>query len=398
MRVGLSPHVVLRFALAWLIVMVTPMAESSAQSEAKDVLEARTYADIPGWADDDHQAALQTFQRSCVEILNTGHGFKRNTRFGGSRDMWRDLCEESLTAKDPRRFFESQFLAFEIKDPERPAGLLTGYYEPEAMGSLVKTNEYQVPIYAKPKDLVALDKEAQSALGLTYGRSLNGKSEPYFTRQEIEAGALSGKALEIVWLKSWEDAFFIHIQGSGRVRLPDGNEIRLAYAAKSGLPYTAIGGVLIARGILTKATNSMQSIRAWMSQHPESARELMWHNQSFVFFRRVEITDKNLGALAAQQVNLTPERSLAVDRSQWMFGTPIWIDTTLPPESTEGAKSYRRLMIAQDTGSAIKGLARGDIYWGWGERAALIAGHMKGRGKMIVLLPKPVAKALDLFR
>jgi membrane-bound lytic murein transglycosylase A len=180
------------------------------------------------------------------------------------------------------------------------------------------------------------------------------------------------------------------------VRLPDGSDMRLSYAAKSGLPYTGIGGVLVSRGILTKQTNSMQAIRAWMAQNPQAARALMWENKSFVFFRKAAMADSSLGALGAQQVQLTPQRSLAVDRSQWLFGTPIWIDTILPPQARQGAVPWRRLMIAQDTGSAIKGLARGDVYWGWGPAAEAIAGHMKSPAQMIVLLPKLVTDSLGI--
>jgi membrane-bound lytic murein transglycosylase A len=370
------------------------LASITSLDAAPKMFEPVKINELAGWAQDDHAKALQTFQRSCQEILTTAHGFKRAATFGGELSDWSMLCQQALTATDPKQFFETNFIALKVNDPERPQGLYTGYYEPEAEGSLVKTSEYQVPVYNKPADLKALDEQAQKQVGLAYGRIVDGKPEAYATRKEIEQGALDGKGLEICWLKSWVDAFFIHIQGSGRVKLPDGKIIRLAYAAKTGQPYTGIGHVLLEKGVGTKETMSMEFLRGWMSDHPAEARELMWNNRSYIFFRAIDVPSADLGALGAQQVNLTPLRSLAVDRSIWMFGTPIWIDTTTPLEA--GSKPFQHLMVAQDTGTAIKGHVRGDVYWGWGEEAAFNAGHMKSAGSMVVLLPKLVAARLKL--
>ncbi len=358
------------------------------------MFEPISVSSLAGWQNDDHAKALETFQRSCREILTTAHGFKRLAKFGGELKDWQALCETALKAQNAKIFFEENFTAFRIHDPDRPQGLYTGYYEPEGEGSLTKTAEYQVPVYSKPQDLVALSETDQTKLGLAYGRMVAGKAAAFFTRKEIEQGALANRGLEIVWLKSWVDAFFIHIQGSGRVRLPNGKIIRLAYAAKTGQPYTGIGGVLLAKGVGTKDTMSMELLRNWMKAHPADARELMWTNKSYIFFRQIEVPSAGLGALGAQQVNLTPLRSLAVDRSIWMFGTPIWIDTRTPPEA--GAKPFQHLMVAQDTGTAIKGYVRGDVYWGWGADASFNAGHMKSAGTMVVLLPKLVAARLKL--
>ncbi len=375
-----------------LILLCLVATVSSAETDSKSPLRRIQFDDLAGWNHDDHQAAFKAFARSCREIETTAHGFKRSPQYGGTHQQWLDLCAKSLEAGNARKFFEQNFVPFMVTDVEGKVGLLTGYYEPLAQGSLRPSAKYSVPIYARPPDLAAFDEQARKHTGLAYGRITGGKAQSYLTREEIENGALAGKGLEIVWLNSWEDAFFIHIQGSGRVQLEQGGELRLAYAAKSGQPYTGIGAVLISRGELTKETNSMQAIRGWMAKNRSAARALMWQNKSFVFFRKVDITDKTLGALGAQQVNLTPERSLAVDRSVWMFGTPVWIDTVLPSEAPQGAKPYRRLMVAQDTGSAIKGMARGDVYWGWGPEAERIAGHMKSPVRMTVLLPRSVAE------
>src|SRR5205085_4706055 len=179
------------------------------------------------------------------------------------------------------------------------------------------------------------------------------------------------------WLADWADAFFIQVQGSGRIQLPDGSLMRLAYAGKNGQAYTGIGRLLVERGLLSSDGMSMQAIRVWMSAHPQEARELMWENKSFVFFRQVRAADPGLGPPGAQKVSLTPLASLAVDRGLWAFGTPVWLDIMVPGREGGGLQPFRQLMIAQDTGTAIKGYARGDVFWGAGEAAALIAGHMK---------------------
>ena len=352
-----------------------------------------SFAAIDGWQDDDLAEAFAAFAKSCSEIEEHGRAFSRPVRFGGERQDWLPLCAAVRNHHArPHEFFETHFAPFLVEDHHRPEGLFTGYFEPEAPGDRRRNGPFIVPLYAKPPDLIPFDPDTEQRLGLRYGRYQNGIPQPYFTRREIEEGALTGKGLEIVWLRSWADAFFMQVQGSGRVKLPDGKLMRLAYAAKSGLPYTAIGGILVKNGILAPAEMSMQAIRAWMERHPAEARDLMWQNQSFVFFREISVADPSQGPPGAQHVELTPGRSLAVDRDIWSFGTPLWIDTALPAESDEGAKKpFARLMIAQDTGSAIKGAIRGDIFFGSGVEAAHRAGHMKAGGRMIALLPKTLA-------
>lgn len=360
-------------------------------SPPHQLLEPLRFADIRSWPSEDHGAALTAFRRSCAEIVSEGRAFGRPVRFGGERRQWLEVCDRAAAAGDARQFFETSFAPFRVREAERPEGLFTGYYEPEAAGSLTPSAQYPVPIYGKPSDLVAFDDEARKATGLGYGRIVDGTPRPYFTRREIEEGALAGRGLEIVWLRSWVDAFFIHVQGSGRVRLADGGTKRLAYAGKSGRPYTSIGGVLVEQGHLTREDMSMQSLRQWMARDEQAARALMWRNESFIFFREVELADADLGAPGAQQVQLTPLRSLAVDRSIWMFGTPVWLDTRIP-DGRGGQEEFRRLMIAQDTGSAIRGAARGDIYFGFDPLAGERAGRMNAAGAMIVLLPRALAE------
>lgn len=352
------------------------------------------FSDLVGWRQAELDLSLAAFRRSAEEIIRQGRAFSRDVRFGGDRADWLPACQAALAAGDARHFFETHFLPLAVSDPERPQGLFTGYFEPEAAGSLAPGPAYPVAIYRKPPELVAFSEAQRQASGLKYGVVKDGLAAPFFTRQEIEEGALAGRGLEIAWLRDWADAFFMHIQGSGRIRLPDGAILRLAYGGKNGQPYTGIGPVLVERGVFTREEMSMQSTRAWMAQHPQGARQLMWQNRSYIFFREVPIDDPALGPPGAQMVPLTPQRSLAVDRSLWAFGTPVWLQTTAPHGAGAAREPFANLMVAQDTGTAIRGFVRGDVFWGAGEDAALTAGHMKSEGRMSVLLPKALAMRL----
>lgn len=384
-----------------LLIILVPSAAMT--SERSTHLRSIAFADLPGWQTDDHGAALAAFQLSCGAILDRGGAFGRDPVHGGRPADWLEVCRRALTARSSartsaRQFFESEFLPVRVSDPQRPQGLFTGYFEPEVKGSRTRGGPYQVPVYRRPSDLEAFDAAARQATGLAYGRHLGNKAAPYHSRQEIETGALAGQNLELVWLTDWVDAFFLQIQGSGRVRLEDGSLMRLAFAGKTGLPYTAVGGILADRGDIPRNEVSMQSIRAWMANHPKAARELMWQNQSYVFFREMPASDPALGPPGAQQVPLTPLRSLAVDRDFWAFGTPIWLDAEVPSGPAGALQPMRRLLIAQDTGTAIKGRVRGDVFWGTGEAAASVAGYMKSPGAMVALLPNAVAATLGLAR
>ena len=359
-----------------------------------DVLTPISFDDIAGWSGADLETALAAFRRSAAEKRTSASGFRRQAAFGGTLADWQAACDAAGDSVDPDSFFATHFRAFRVTDPERPEGLFTGYYEPLVNGSLQPDPAYPVPVYARPPDLVAFSPEEVAETGLSYGRRVNGKALAFDTRQDIENGSLSGKAEVLCWLDDWVDAFFMHVQGQGRVRLTDGRSLRLSYAAKAGHPYSGIGHILIERGVAPKEKMSMQVLRDWMKQNSSEARALMWNNQSYIFFQKAEVTDDTLGGIGAAKVNLTPLHSLAVDRAHWMFGTPLWIETSLPPEAPEGPRPIQRLMIAQDTGSAIKGVIRGDFFWGWGPRAETIAGHMKSKGTMVALLPLPLARRL----
>ena len=291
-----------------------------------------------------------------------------------------------------RHFFETRFQPFLATASGQPEGLFTGYFEMELRGSWLRKKSYTTPIYGRPPELVEADlgafRDDYKGKRLL-GKIIAGKFVPFADRAEIEAGALSGRGLELIWVDSLIDAFFLHIQGSGRVLMDDGTIIRIGYASGNGHVYNSIGKELIKIGELRPERVSMQAIRTWLENHTEQASKIMQKNRSFIFFRIISDATKSLdesqGPIGAQGVLLTPGRSLAVDRNFIPLGIPIWLDTTDPINLGE---PLRRLVIAQDTGSAIKGPVRGDLFWGFGSLAAAKAGLMKQKGRYFLLLPK----------
>ncbi len=282
-------------------------------------------------------------------------------------------------------FFQKHFQPVVVRDS---SSLFTGYFEPELEGSLRQKPGYATPLLRKPADLIKTKTKGGYASKTASG------VRPYFTRKQIEQGALNGKGLELIWLKDPTDAFFLHIQGSGRVKLDTGGALRVGFAGKNGRPYTPIGKILIERGEIARENISMQSIRAWLLLNPGKAQELFWKNQSYIFFRKSGASDPNLGPAGAQGVQLTPEHSLAVDRRYTAYGTPLWLETRVP--TGEGGKlvPFARVMVAQDTGTAIKGPVRGDVFFGSGETAGYAAGLMQSPGRLVLLLPKALARRL----
>ncbi len=350
-------------------------------------LKPARFGDIAGWAADDHAAAFAAFRRGAA-VLDTN---PPKPRAMGTDSV--ALCEilrlagalpENLPHDAARAFFEQHFLAAEVTPPDGRA-FFTGYYEPEVAGSRVRTAAFTVPLLAPPHDLAEVEPGAVPGLPVDFrfARRTENGFEEHPDRGAITAGALDTDALAIAWLADPVDAFFIHIQGAARLRLADGSIMRVTYAAKSGHPYTPIGRVLIERGALPRGGATMQAIRRWLAENPGEAVAVLSANRSYIFFREAPVEAPELGPIAAAKVPLTAGRSLAVDRLLHTFHAPVWVDTTL----ADGTP-LRRLMMAQDTGSAIVGPARGDIFFGSGSEAGELAGGLASPGRFLMLLPK----------
>ncbi len=311
----------------------------------------------------------------------------------------RETCRAAKAANisdGAKAFFEEHFLPLRISRLGEEAGFVTGYYEPVIDGSRTQTDVYTVPVYRRPSNLFVrgFKQEAPSLpnKGQVFRKIGRRKLVPYYDRAEIEDGAIAGRGLEICWLKNQTDLLFTQIQGSARVRLENGSTIRINYDAHNGYPYTPVGRILIDRGIIPKEQMSMQKIREWMEQNPDGAKELRRQNRSYVFFREVQLSDKD-EAVGAQGVPLTPGRSIAVDKALHVYGTPFFIEGELPLESEQSRTPFRRLMVAQDTGSAITGPARADIYFGAGADAGRVSGRLRHNMRFIMLVPKSLDPA-----
>lgn len=358
-------------------------------------LSKTSFKRLPGWEQDDQSQALRAFQKSCVEILQRepSAAFSALTQ-SKSNQAWQTICLAANALSHPnkvtaRHFFESWFQPYAVQDNLNPHGLFTGYYLPLLHASLKKNKQYTVPVYGLPADLVKVnlslfDNEASNKVII--GQLKNNTLVPYPDRMAINQGALGKNAPVLVWADNTVDVFFAQIQGSVLVQLPNHQSLLLGYASTNGRPYTAIGKVLIQNKAITRETISMQTIRAWLQAHPEQANAILNQNASYLFFIPLLRT---LDPLGTEQVPLTAQRSLAVDTHFIPLGVPVWLKTEIPQQKpVERLLRYRRLLIAQDTGGAIKGIIRGDIYWGAGEDAAFAAGHMKQMGRYWLLLPK----------
>lgn len=355
----------------------------------KLLLQKTSFANIPTWAEDQNkQKALSAFAKSCTIFR------KKNATadfaFLGSYQQWQDICDkrpQNPTATEAEAYlttFFTPYLVTNEKDGEK--GLFTGYYEPEIQAHFLKTGPYQYPLYQRPKDIISVDLGQFSSDFV--GKKITGRVDgnkliPYYNRAEIEAGALQQKNLELLYSTSKIDNFILQIQGSGAVRLPDGSLIRIGYNGQNGRAYTAIGRPLIKMGAIAPENMSMQAIRTWLETHPQDADRIMNMNQSFVFFHLLATN----GPVGAQNVVLTPRRSLAVDRRYLPYGVPLFLSAERP---TEISPSLNRLVIAQDTGGAIRGIVRGDLFWGAGEDAEHNAGLMASSGQYWLLVPKTV--------
>lgn len=374
--------------------IVPPQPGPPASAEGL-VLRRVEFSALPGWRSDDQRAALPALRRSC-EALNKLPSERPvgAQKFFGTYGDWRAPCA-ALAAKGEmdrgaaRAFFEQWFAPYAASSDGKNDGLFTGYFEAELKGARKKTGKYIYPIYAAPPDLLTIDlgKFKPELQGQTINGRIDGNSlVPYFTRGEIDGGTLANKNLELFWTDDIIDLFILHIQGSGKIRLPDGKMVRVGFAAHNGHGYTSIGKALIDRGSLKLEEASWPGIKAWLDKHPDEAAKTLAVNARYIFFRQIE----GEGPIGAQGVALVPGRSLAVDTAFIPLGVPIWLDTVVPGD---GNTPLQRLMVAQDKGAAIKGPIRGDFFWGSGAAALAEAGRMKSKGRWFLLLPRTAASA-----
>jgi membrane-bound lytic murein transglycosylase A len=351
----------------------------SAPPPAPGIGSAIPWSELPGWREDRLSQAWPALQSSCQKMP------ARDAR-------WAGLCADAALFPAPddataRAFFETRFVAHEISGNNGAAdGLVTGYYEPLLHGSLVKTKRFRHPVYGRPDDLVVVDLGGlyPELQGKRYrGRLSSNRVVPYYSRAEMSNGKRPPDSAVIAWVDDPVALFFLEIQGSGRIQLPDGKMLHVGYADQNGHPYVAIGRTLVESGAMKLEEATMPAIRDWLRANPDKAQAVLNSNPSYVFFTLREPDDS--GPIGALNVPLLPQRSIAVDPNFIPLGTPVWIDTSLPGNSE--ARPYRRLVLAQDTGGAIRGPVRADLFLGFGENAERIAGAMRQRGKLYVLLP-----------
>jgi membrane-bound lytic murein transglycosylase A len=380
-------------ALAALLILVSACAPEPPRPAERLVVSSATFDDLPGWTADEVGAAVPAILASCRRILagppDRGVG---PDGVGGRVIDWKRPCD-ALAGVSPtdgvalRRAIETAFRPWSATTVDRADGLFTGYYEAELRGARNPDERYTVPLYRRPPDLVEVDlghfREALRGERIA-GRVEGGRLRPYPDRGAIDDGALASRGLELVWVDDPVDAFFLQIQGSGRVVMADGSVARVGYDGQNGHPYVAVGRVLVQRGIMRVEQVTMQSIRAWLAANPAEAPGLLRQNPSFVFFREIA----GDGPLGAQGIALTPGRSLAIDPRFLPLGAPIWLDAEDPRMADA---RIRRLVVAQDTGGAIRGPVRGDLFWGHGADAEEAAGRMRSRGRYWLLLPVGVS-------
>lgn len=358
-------------------------------------LKPARFADLSGWQTDDLRGFMRAYNTSCARILKKSPAdkFASEPAFG-TYGPWQEACRKgaSVNGNDTaavRSFIEQNFnVVAASAGPERE-GLFTGYYESTLSGSRTRHGAYQHPLLARPKDLVMVelgDFRDELKGQRIAGRVLDGKLKPYESRAQIVSGAMPNP-VPLVWLDDKRDAFFVQVQGSGTVHLNDGSQMRVGYDGQNGHPYYAIGRELVKRGIYKKEDVSMDSIRSWLEQNPAQADELMNTNPSYVFFREMPASGKEAGPQGGEGVMLTAGRSLAIDRSKLPYGFPVYLSAQYQDET---GRPLNRLMMAQDTGGAIRGAVRGDVFWGSGATAEKMAGPMKARGVYYFLLPKGI--------
>ncbi len=349
-----------------------------------------SFDDLKGWEQDDHIAALSCFRMSAKAFAK--RSFVSRVAVNPSQELL-NIAEKALqldmakvSKQTARKFFENHF---EPQTYKQEQGFVTAYFEPAVEASRVKTEEFSYPLYRRPHDLVKLDpdnKPKNLDQSLEWARQTDNGLVEFYDRGQIDNGALDDRGLELFWLKSVVEGFYIHIQGSARLLFRDGTSSRVSYAGKTGHPYTSIGKLLVKQEVMPLEDANMVNIRAWLEEDLVRGTQVLHKNRSFIFFTELEGHDPDFGPIAAAGVQLTAGRSLAVDKSVHPYGTPIWLSTKKP--LPDQSNTYQRLMIAQDTGSAIVGEQRGDIFIGSGKEAGTLAGSIRHDTDFIALYPK----------
>lgn len=366
--------------------------------------EPENFAKLEGWANDDHAAAFSAFRKSAPRVIERAAVAAAPTsrRPQPSDDLLKvcrlaeRLSEETISGTVAREFFEQNFTPYRLIH-DGPTGILTGYYEPELIGARQRSEKFSIPVYARPSDLVNLIDEAERGARAgerTHARQTAEGLKPYFSRAEIDQGALEGLGLELLYVEDPIDLFFMQVQGSGLIRFDDGRTVRLTYAGKNGFDYTSIGRFLIDSGLFPSEDMTLQALIDWLKADPVRARAVLWKNESYVFFRELGPVSES-ATLGADGIALSPGRSMAVDTAFHEIGTPIFVRSSRLMHADDSQTSFNRLMIAQDVGSAIKGPERGDLFFGTGLQAGQLAGQTKHDGRFIVLLPNGTRVATD---
>ncbi|CAK7193080.1 hypothetical protein COMNV_01293 [Commensalibacter sp. Nvir] len=358
----------------------------------KQELIAVSYENLSGWNQEDYVQSFSLFSQVCQRFIqmnpNTYLGGP-SSKYGTKIGDWLPACHASKwvaanNSSQIKSFFENWLQPYSY--PLMYHGKVTGYYEPEIEGSLVKYGPYTIPVYKKPSNLIAY---RQTDGRINYGYYKNNKIYPYYTREQINDGALEGENLELVWLKNPIDLFFMQIQGSGRVVLPDGQIIHLGYAGKNGQPYTAIGTVLVQKNIMSSQLVNMSSLKSWLNTHRDQAKFIMNQNKNYVFFRRLENQiNAYQGPIGSFGMFLNAGRSVAVDHDWIPMGIPLWLETTLPLPSDFKRHPWTHMVFAQDLGGNIRGPSRIDLFTGWGRTAEWLAGSMNEKAQIFMFLPK----------
>ncbi|MBN9543117.1 MAG: MltA domain-containing protein [Alphaproteobacteria bacterium] len=358
-----------KFLIIFFMLIISSCVTSKKKLEEPVLKHIKAY-ELKGFYDDEMKDFWIAYQKSCAKMINSKSNNKiyiGNKYYAGTSADWKEKCLLSQNVNNNYHdFLLANYNIYKVESTTRKHGLFTGYYEASLKGSIAPTQRYKYPLYKLPKD----------------------EKLRTMTRAEIESGGLKGNNLEFIWVDDNVDLFFMHIQGSGRIHMPDGTVTRVGYAGQNGYPYTAIGRILLDIKAISQKDLSAHTIRRWLKHNPEKADDVMDQNESYIFFREVNAID---GPIGAQSVELTPFRSLAVDRRYIPLGAPVWLDTDYPKELYKaGNRKIARMFMAQDTGGAIKGAIRGDVFFGYGSKAEMLASYMKSRGNYYVFIPNTV--------